>query len=99
MTYSKGLRERYGLRDPKTDEEAARDDPENETEVVAVLPKRVLKSVRRRGLLSGLLSAVEDNSSWLTVVLYLKRNGIEAYEPPGFLRCQSTFSHVTATEN
>ena len=88
---------KYRLRDPKTDEEAALDDPANETEVIAVLPKRVLNSVRRRGLLSGLLSTVEDKSSWLTVVLYLKRNGIDAYEPPGCLRCRSKFSRVSGT--
>ena len=82
LTWSRGLRELYGLRDAVSDDDASLDDPEERAPVIGVLPIHVFRRVSDRGLSAGLLNQIEVRPSWSTVVIFLRDHGIDAYEPP-----------------
>lgn len=84
LTYSRGLRQKFSLREPGSDEdviaemeakEAAQDGGVGES--IGFLSPGVFFRIDRRGLFSGLLAAIEAEPSWETVLLFLRRHGIE----------------------
>lgn len=82
LTWSRGLREYYGLREPLTDDDATLEDPEEESPRIGRLPRHVFKKVERKGLAAKLLDVVESEPNWPAVVIFLQRHGVNAYEPP-----------------
>lgn len=82
LTWSRGLREAYGLREPKPDADAAFEDIEERAPSIGVLPRHVWREVWRRGLACGLLEAVEAAPAWSTVVSFLRGHGVDVWRPP-----------------
>lgn len=82
LTWSRGLREYYGLREPLTDEDASLEDLEEASPRIGRLPPHVFKKVIRKRLAAKLLDVVEKEPNWLAVVAFLKREGVDVYEPP-----------------
>ncbi len=80
LTWSRGLREEYGLRGREDDEIAA--DPEPRARVVGSLSNRAFKRVAERGLAADLLEAVEATPHWSTIAIFLRKHGIEQHGPP-----------------
>jgi hypothetical protein len=68
LTYSKGLRDVYELREPGSDEEL--DLEELAGEEIGAITNQVYWALARRGLLVDLLEALECSPSWDTVVAY-----------------------------
>ena len=82
LTWSRGLRELYGLREAVSDDDASLDDSDERAPVIGVLPIHVFRRVSDCGLSAGLLNQIEVRPSWSTVVTFLRDYGIDAYEPP-----------------
>lgn len=82
LTWSKGLREAYGLREAKSEEEAALDDPEERAPLIGQLSKHVYRRVQARGLVPKVLDVIEDRADWSAVLVFLRGQGIDAFEPP-----------------
>lgn len=82
LTWSRGLREEMGLRDPKSDEDAALSDPEEDAPCLAVLPVHVFQKVRRKRLQAALLAHVEAHPSARALEQFLKQHGIDPYARP-----------------
>lgn len=92
LTWSRGLREHFGLREPLSDEDASLEDPEEENPRIGRLARHVWTKIVRKGLRAKLLDAVERDPYWQTVVIFLKRHGVDAYEPP------PTYGHARPLE-
>lgn len=85
LTWSRGLREHYGLRKVGDDAEilAAADKLAEEAPVIGQLPLRVWRRVLRKGWGAGLLEAAEKRHVFDDVLSFLWSVGIDPYEPPG----------------
>lgn len=82
LTWSRGLRELYGLREAVSDGDACLDGPKEQAPVIGILPIHVFIRVRERGLAAGLLNQIEAHPFWPTVIIFLREHGIDYYEPP-----------------
>lgn len=77
LTYSRGFREVYGLREALDDVEAAScDEVEERNPVIATLTRKTWHALRSRRLVPALLRAVEACPAWETIRDFLKRWGI-----------------------
>lgn len=74
LTYSKGLRDVYELREPGADEDL--DLQELAEHELGVITNEVYWTLARRRLLVDLLEAVEASPSWQTVVVYCFANDV-----------------------
>lgn len=81
LTYSKGLREHYGLRQAATDHELAQEDDKQpardsveaeEPRTLGKLSTTVLYHLDKRGLKAALYEAVEADDRWVTVDRFLQ---------------------------
>lgn len=75
LTWSRGIRELYELREALDDEAAAKEGTE-EDERVAQLPLKTYGLIKARGLIAPLLDAVEAKPILYTVIKFLKLHGI-----------------------
>lgn len=85
LTWSRGLREHYGLRKAGDDAEvlAGADKLAEEAPVIGQLPLRVWRRVLRKGWAAGVFEAAEKRHVMDDVLSFLWGVGIDPYEPPG----------------
>jgi len=75
LTWSRGLRERYGLRDERPDDEIAADIEET-APIIGQLEKHAFRAVIKKRLLAALLDFVESRPVWADILEWLKTRGI-----------------------
>lgn len=85
LTWSRGLREHYGLRDAGNDAEVleAADKLAEQAPVIGQLPLRIWRRVLRKGMGAGVLEAAERRHVMSDVLAFIWGIGIDPYEPPG----------------
>ena len=79
LTFTRGIRELYGLREKPEDAWVV--DLEEHAPVIGVFPRHIYQKVWRLGLVPDLLDAVELEPYWPTVVTFLRDHGVDVYEP------------------
>lgn len=82
LTYSRGLRQKFSLREPGSDEDVIREmealeASPDEGDSIGFLSPGVFFQLDRRDLMPDLLEAIEAAPAWETVLEFLRRKGIQ----------------------
>lgn len=84
LTWSRGLREMYGLRDLQTDEQilSASEQVEERLPMLGSLTRKCYRQVVKRKLEAELLDVADERGAWPDVIRFLSLHGIRFDDPP-----------------